>query len=205
MANTPIYGFETPDDTDLVKDGALSIRTALGDVDTTLGTALNSKDYSGLVLVKKQTIGSAVSSVTVTDAFSANYDNYLIVISGGVGSSSSYNSLLLGASTASYFGGIVGTNAISGAVANAAINNQARWIYAGWVDTSVLSFNCTLINPFLSKFTLVNGQFFTDNTGFNLAGRHQVATSYTSFTIAPINAGVTMTGGTIYVYGYGAS
>lgn len=37
MATTTNFGFETPDDTDLVKDGALSIRTALNDVDARFG------------------------------------------------------------------------------------------------------------------------------------------------------------------------
>jgi hypothetical protein len=37
MATTTNFGFETPDDTDLVKDGALAIRTALGDVDERFG------------------------------------------------------------------------------------------------------------------------------------------------------------------------
>jgi len=41
---------------------------------------------SGLTFIKSQTIGSAVSSVTVTGAFSATYDNYLITINGGAGS-----------------------------------------------------------------------------------------------------------------------
>ena len=40
----------------------------------------------GLDLVKTQTIGSAVSTVTVSDVFSATYDNYLITINGGSGS-----------------------------------------------------------------------------------------------------------------------
>jgi len=34
MATTTNFGWETPDDTDLVKDGAAAIRTALGGVDT---------------------------------------------------------------------------------------------------------------------------------------------------------------------------
>jgi hypothetical protein len=34
MATTTNYAWETPDDTDLVKDGAAAIRTALGGVDT---------------------------------------------------------------------------------------------------------------------------------------------------------------------------
>ena len=42
----------------------------------------------GMWLVKTQTVGTAVSSVTVTGAFSADYDNYLILMSGGTGSDS---------------------------------------------------------------------------------------------------------------------
>jgi hypothetical protein len=37
MANTSNFGWETPDDTDLVKDGALAIRTVAGAIDTSLG------------------------------------------------------------------------------------------------------------------------------------------------------------------------
>ena len=37
MANTTIFNWETPDDTDLVKDGALAIRTVAGAIDTSLG------------------------------------------------------------------------------------------------------------------------------------------------------------------------
>ena len=34
----------------------------------------------GLVFIKSQTIGSGVSSVTVNDAFSATFDNYIIAV-----------------------------------------------------------------------------------------------------------------------------
>jgi hypothetical protein len=44
MATTTNFGFETPDDTDLVKDGALSIRTALDDVDARFGDDANYPD-----------------------------------------------------------------------------------------------------------------------------------------------------------------
>ena len=37
----------------------------------------------GLDLVKTQTVGSAVSSIPVTDAFSSTYDNYLITYNNG--------------------------------------------------------------------------------------------------------------------------
>ena len=55
------------------------------------GDVLNASDMNavGMWLVKTQTIGTAVSSVQVTNAFSTNYRNYLILLDGGVGSTSS--------------------------------------------------------------------------------------------------------------------
>ena len=38
---------------------------------------------SGLVYIKQQTVGSNVGAVTVTDAFSASFDNYYITYTGG--------------------------------------------------------------------------------------------------------------------------
>jgi hypothetical protein len=44
MANTSNFGWETPDDTDLVKDGALAIRTLAGAIDTSFkGVAINAR------------------------------------------------------------------------------------------------------------------------------------------------------------------
>ena len=40
MATTTNNGWETPDDTDLVKDGALAMRTLGDDIDTSVGTGL---------------------------------------------------------------------------------------------------------------------------------------------------------------------
>jgi hypothetical protein len=40
MATTTNYGWDTPDDTDLVKDGALAIRTLGSSIDTTVFTGL---------------------------------------------------------------------------------------------------------------------------------------------------------------------
>ena len=52
---------------------------------------------NGLQLIKIQTIGSAVSSVTVSDVFNSIYDNYLVQLSGGVGSTAQNLNLTLGA------------------------------------------------------------------------------------------------------------
>jgi hypothetical protein len=159
---------------------------------------------SGLTLVKKQTIGTGVSSVTVTGAFSATYDNYKIVISGGVASTGSYLQLQLGASAASYSGGIVGYNDSTSVIVSGGMRNISSWIYAGWSGVNNIALDCTLINPFLAKYTTISGQYYTDQANsFNLAGRHEVASSYTAFTLTPVSG--TLTGGTIYVYGYGTN
>lgn len=55
MATTTNFGWETPDDTDLVKDGAAAIRTALGGVDTSF------------VDLKGGTTGQLLSKATNTD------------------------------------------------------------------------------------------------------------------------------------------
>jgi hypothetical protein len=54
-------------------------------------TATDLNQSSGLVLVKTQTIGSGVSSVTVTDAFSSTFENYRLIVD----SSTSDNSAML--------------------------------------------------------------------------------------------------------------
>ena len=55
-------------------------------------TAAELNASSGIVFVKSETVGTAVSSVTVTNAFSATFQNYKIVID-GVDSSVSNNTL----------------------------------------------------------------------------------------------------------------
>ena len=50
MANTTSFGWDTPDDTDLVKDGALSIRTLGQDIDTSMADLLGGT--SGQILAK---------------------------------------------------------------------------------------------------------------------------------------------------------
>jgi hypothetical protein len=43
MANSPVYGWETPDDSDFVKDGALAMRTLGNAIDTTVNKIENFK------------------------------------------------------------------------------------------------------------------------------------------------------------------
>jgi hypothetical protein len=202
MATTTNYGFEIPDDTDLVKDGALAMRDLGQDVDTQLFTALGG-DYPGLRLVKKQTIGTAVSSVTVTGAFSATYDNYKIIVSGGAGSAQAYSQLTLGSTATGYFAGYLG-NTYIGSSSNAGINNGTNWSFSVFTDGSNgMNGSIELLSPFASKPTFMNSQAATNTQSLVGQGILTGSTSYTAFTLTPATG--TLTGGTIYVYGYGAS
>lgn len=159
------------------------------------------RGMSGLQLVKKQTIGSAVSSVTVTGAFSANYESYKIVITGGVASGAPNLGLKLGASTTGYYE--ILRYWTYGATTNspAGTSNGGFWQFVGNASTDALAFDVNLRNPFLAKWTYFDSYYINPSTSGNDSGVHQVATSYTDFTITPSTG--TLTGGTIYVYGYG--
>jgi hypothetical protein len=52
MANTPNYGWETPDDTDYVYQGAAAARTTANSIDSTLFTQISNTGYGALSAVR---------------------------------------------------------------------------------------------------------------------------------------------------------
>jgi hypothetical protein len=200
---TPNYGWDVPTSTDYVADGAVAIETLGDDIDATLYTALGGT-YPGLRLIKKQTIGSAVSSVTVTGAFSSTYDNYQIMVAGGVASGSNYLMLSLGAVNTNYYSTLTSSIYNGGAFLSATTNNGIAYGQAGWVSTQFISLDVNLLNPFLTKRTLIKGSFAGVSVAGAMGGVQDSDTSFTAITITP-QGGHTLTGGTIYVYVYGAS
>lgn len=156
---------------------------------------------SALVLVKTQTIGSAVSSVTVTDAFSATYDAYKVVISGGAGTTAPQLNITFGATTTGYYYGVIYNNYSTSVGAVGGNNTSALNLFGTATSANGISFNVDIVNPFLAKETQVSAQLWYDatNTGSS-RGYVSGTTSYTAFTLT-CSAG-TLTGGTIRVYGY---
>jgi hypothetical protein len=155
----------------------------------------------GLVLVKSQTIGTTVASVTVTDVFSANYDQYKIVVTGGVASTTNQLRLQLGATTTGYYWGGVGQT-YAGAGNSGAGSNAAN-IFVGNGSTKTLMMNSEVGNPFAAKETIFTGMTAiptTTGASLNFAGFLDNTTSYTDFTIL-LNTG-TISDGIIRVYGY---
>lgn len=75
MATTTNYGWTTPDDTDLVRNGADAIRVLGSAIDTTLYDAIGVG--VGLTLIDTYSF-SAVASQNFNDVFDATYDNYML-------------------------------------------------------------------------------------------------------------------------------
>ena len=157
-------------------------------------------DSIGLWLVKTQTVGTTVSSVVVSDAFSANYDNYLITYNNGSCSASTHISLQLGSTTSGYTFNIIG-NTWSATASNSGGTAAANYAYAmSGFSANGVNGSVQVMSPFLAKFTQFGSDFVASFGGYRSIGYLPNTTSYTAFTLIPASG--TLTGGTIRVYGY---
>jgi len=192
--------------------GSTPVRLGIGSTGNVLTVASGVPSWAapagggaGLTLISTTTIGSAVSSITVSSAFSATYENYLISINGGVASTNNQLALQLGSTTTGYFGfGFYG-NASSTSLNGDNYNNTANFPFAALGDTSNLSGQVYLQNPNLAKATALYTVATRTGTGgmSNLFGSNTSTTQHTAFTL--IASTGTVTGGTIKVYGYSNS
>ena len=203
MATTTTnYGFDIPQSTDLVKDGATAIATLGQDIDTAMNTALGTKK-AGMVLLNTTSF-SAVASQSINDVFSSTYDNYLIVCditsstdqevffrlrASGSDLTSNvyrYGSLQLGIGIASALSAV--NNTLN---TNILMLNNGSGFSAGFV--------ADLIAPNKAQAKFFNSQS-TGRLGYWNAYQIQQATAYTGFTLY-CTAATTITG-RVSVYGY---
>jgi hypothetical protein len=299
MATTTNFGWETPDDTDLVKDGAAAMRTLGNSIDTSfvdlkggtsgqilakasntdldytwitndvgditavtagtgisgggtsgavtitnsMATAIDAKgdliagtgadtfsrlavgtdthvltadsttatglkwaapsSTSGLTFVKQQTIGSGVSSIAVTSAFSSTYDNYRVEISFTSGNFSGDIYFRFGSTVVGYYGNNIDMSPNSATVTGASINNADSIPLCLINSTNGGNVSMDIMSPNLAKRSSVHAA----GVGFNTTGNSQRWTnayenSNTQHTAFTILVGNTLTGGEIRVYGY---
>ena len=157
-------------------------------------------DSIGLWLIKTQTIGTAVSTVTVTGAFSTDYDNYLITVNGGACSTNTILEFRCGTTATGYrwsflYNDYVNAASGVGTVTGTSIN------YAGFANTAGINGTINVSSPFLSLPTLVTADGGSiGNFAGHVTGLEPNNTSFTSFTLKPASG--TLTAGTIRVYGY---
>ena len=226
MATTTTnFGWDIPQSTDLVKDGATAIAALGQDIDTALvdlkggttgqvlkKTSATDLDVewgtasSGLTLINTTSF-SAVSSISVNDVFSATYSHYLIVPN-IVGSTISVNCNMRlrvgGADNSSAQYRWERIFADSGTVTGQRTTGLTSWEGVWTVESTFRTATQMLIsNPFLGFVTTA-----TNLTGTNMAGDINVmiksfcndaATSYTGFTLLVSSGTIT---GSVSVYGY---
>jgi len=154
----------------------------------------------GLTLISTTTIGSAVSSVTVSSVFSSTYDNYKIIISGGAASTDVVIGTTLGAASTGYYCAYTGATYAAAASSNFADNNASSWSRCVSSNASGAMGVFDLIGPNLAKRTYIIGSQMDPAIARFSAGYLNDTTQYTSITFTV--SGGTQTGGTIRVYGY---
>ena len=227
MATTTTnFGWDIPQSTDLVKDGATAIAALGQDIDTafvdfkggttgqvlkkTSGTDLDVEwgtPSSGLTLINTTSF-SGVASQSVNDVFTATYRNYKIILNVNGSVDGTICRLKLRASgtdsSASYYFGLAQTNS-AGTVAGSNGNN----VTTGWTLTNIRNSatarntaDVTLYSPQLAIATnyTVTGAF--DNgaivAGHAGGGTHDAGTAYDGFTLLASSGNIT---GVVYVYG----
>jgi hypothetical protein len=206
MATTTTnYGFDIPQSTDLVKDGATAIATLGQDIDTAMNTALGTKK-AGMVLLNTTSF-SGVSSISVSDVFSATYDNYRVDVILTGASTNAADSLRLrvagadnSTSNYNYAGIFLRTTAASIPYGN---TNQTSFAdILAHNNNGNEAFTLNIYSPFAAERTKFNAAGF-DHDGTSLlsqfqAGVFAATTSFTGFTL--ISGSGTFTG-RIRVYG----
>jgi hypothetical protein len=207
MSTTSAYGWNIPDNTDLVKDGALAIRTLGNAIDTSMNTALGTKK-AGMVLLSSLTF-SGVTSQSINDVFSSTYDNYRIVLrinSTAVANANTELRMRVGGAdntTSNWYAG--GQFAyVSGASGVLQQSAESAYILTTSLSTSTASFVVAdILSPNLNVPTGISsmalGQNTTNYLNFHKSGFLNLTTQFTGFSL--INGTMQITGN-VSVYGY---
>lgn len=164
------------------------------------GSAVNGL---GMFMIKSQTVGTAVSSVTVSSAFSSDFANYRIIYTGGTASVDNDLKLTLGASATGYYAGLAYVPYGTGVVSGIANNNATSWANIGSQRTVRNSLDVDLFGPNEAIQTGMTARYFGiagGAVGGSMGGFHNATTQHTAFTITCTSGNIT--GGTIRVYGY---
>ena len=201
MATTTNYGWTTPDNTDLVKDGAAAIRTLGSSIDTSMNAALGTKK-AGMVLLNTTSF-SGVASQSINDVFSATYTNYRIIIN--VQSATSQNEFLFRMrvagsddSTSNYHSQLITGNNTS--VAGERVSSATSGTLAQMTN-NVSGVDAVFYKPFDTVRTIVTATSANSLDTIRMRTIGSVlatSTSYTGFTIFGSTQNIT---GSVSVYG----
>ena len=142
------------------------------------------------------------SSTAFANVFSATYEAYKIIITGGTLSTTAYVKMILGSTTTGYLSAQPGTNFVTGAY-GAGLQNSGSGFFVGYAAGEFGS-DITIVSPQLARYTHTSSSlgFVDGNVGASHNGVLENTTQYTGFTLSP--TGGTFTG-TVNIYGYALS
>ena len=147
------------------------------------------------------TVGTNNTSVTVSNAFSSDYDNYKIVYTGGVGSVNIDLTIQLGSANTNYSYALFYIVPPSATISQLSSSSAANWLYGGGMTTNGGGLDMDVYGPNLAKYTYMRNTYLRDDViGANGTGAQKSTTQFTSFTLAPFSGNIS--GGKIRVYGY---
>ena len=201
MPTTSNYGWDIPADTDLVKNGALAIRTLGNSADTTVKSVA---DGRGLVHLNSTSF-SAVASQSINDVFSSTYDHYRIIIEGvqTVETDLNIRYRVSGADNSTSNYGTARLNLRTGASGNFGGRTATTGFIGNLNTTRRGNVSIDLFNPFASLNTSYNSLASGDNETYTyldvVAGTFGATTSFTGFTIYPSSGNMT---GSVSTFGY---
>jgi len=155
----------------------------------------------GLVLIKEQTVGSAVSSVNVTSAFNSTYENYRIVVSGVTTTSANNLGITFSGSSGTTYKDYILYTPFGGATTSETSGSQNKIKAAIMSASGLLSFSADIFSPNTNSTTSFSSSGSSLTYSFLAQGFDTNVAQHTGFTLTP--TGGTLTGGTVYVYGYG--
>lgn len=204
MATTTNYGWTTPDDTALVKDGAAAIRTLGSSIDTSLNTALGTKK-AGLVLLNTTSF-SAVASQSINDVFSSTYDFYRVMLIGTASAAVSINLRLRVSGTDATGSNYTRQRILAENTGVSGARSTGTAFFPGDIELDPCTMILDIGNPNKASFTSFNGQNLVRVTSGTVVtnlqintGQHELNTAYTGFTVFPSSGTIT---GSVYTYGY---
>jgi hypothetical protein len=160
----------------------------------------------GLELVKTQAVGSSVTSVTVSDAWSADYDVYEVLYTDGTMSnvSAQMQARVGGVSSGYKTNVIYSFYSTPTTVQGAGVSGTGFWFIGGNKQSTTngpcyVAFRIT--NPFVAKYTFLSSQMYGAETTVGTAnGVLDTTASYTSLTLLTDTG--TFSGGNVKIYGY---
>lgn len=203
MATTTNFGWETPDDTDLVKDGALAQRTTADAIDSTL-FALTQNKNTGLVLLNSTSFTSQ-TSVNIDNVFSNSYSNYRIIvtISSQSAAAQLYYRMRTSApatdSTSNYYLNNFGNTSWT---TGTAVNNSPAVATQGEIGYSTGGrhyFVGDILNPFPATPTYFVGMAIGADETRVRNQRMGASTAFAGINIYPASGNIT---GTVQIFGY---